>query len=216
MEKVSNVKTHTQYKLADGRRVPGVTTVLGILAKPALIHWAWDLGCKGIDYRKYRDKMASVGTLAHYMVECDLRGDVPELAAYSPEEIALAENCLIKYYEWRRENDLRPLIVEGAFVSEKHGYGGTIDCYGVLNGALTLIDLKTGKGIYPEMITQLAAYHQLLVEHGHEVKAVRILRIGRSEDEGFEEQRKTIAELRKHWKRFRHCLEIYRLNKEIA
>ena len=35
-------QAHTVYKTADGIRVPGVTTVLGVLNKPALIKWAND------------------------------------------------------------------------------------------------------------------------------------------------------------------------------
>ena len=39
---------HTQYKLVDGTKVPSVTTVLGILNKPALVKWANNLGLQGI------------------------------------------------------------------------------------------------------------------------------------------------------------------------
>ena len=57
MAKYSNKsKIHTVYKTKDGIRVPGVTTILGELAKPALIHWAWDLGIKNIDYRVHRQR----------------------------------------------------------------------------------------------------------------------------------------------------------------
>ena len=214
-EKLKKVKVHTQYRMKNGDKVPGVTTVLGVLAKPALIHWAWDLGIQQIDYRKYRDTLADIGTLAHYMVQCDLSGEKPDLATYSPEQIDLAENALIKFYEWRRENTVEPVLIEAALVSEL-GFGGTIDLLALVNGILTLVDFKTSKAIYPEMITQLAAYHYLLGEHGYKPKAVRILRIGRREDEGFEEQRRTPKELSAHWKLFKHCLEIYNLKKQIA
>ena len=30
-------KAHTVYKTADNKRVPGVTTILGVLNKPALV-----------------------------------------------------------------------------------------------------------------------------------------------------------------------------------
>src|SRR5438093_1588565 len=36
--------SHTVYKNAAGKRVPGVTTILGILNKPALLKWAWEQG----------------------------------------------------------------------------------------------------------------------------------------------------------------------------
>ncbi len=214
-EEFKNTKTHTVYRLSDGTRVPGVTTILNVLDKPALIHWAWKLGCDGIDYRKYRDATAEVGTLAHYLVECDLAGTEPDLTAYSQETINKAENCLISYYEWRKDKTVEPILVEEALVSEKYGYGGTCDFYGYINGTLCLADLKTGKAIYPEMIHQLAAYRQLLEENDYPLQGVRILRIGRDETEGFEERVKTKKELKPHWKIFKACLDIYNEKKKI-
>lgn len=214
IEKLKRIKPHTQYRV-NGKRVPGVTTILGILAKPALIHWAWDLGCQGVDYRKYRDKTATIGTLAHYLIECELSGEVPDLEPFSPEEIDKAENCLLKWYQWRDNNDLQPLLVEKALTSKIYKYGGTIDCYGFLNDNLALVDIKTSKAIYPEMVTQLAAYASLLTENGYTVDAVRIIRIGRTEDEGFEDYYKDKKELDPHWEKFYHCRQIYDLNKKI-
>ena len=51
-------RQHTVYKLASGARVPGVTTVLSVLNKPALVPWANKLGLEGIDVRKYVDALA--------------------------------------------------------------------------------------------------------------------------------------------------------------
>jgi len=45
------INIHPAYKDSSGETLPSVTMILNILAKPALIHWAWDLGTKGIDYR---------------------------------------------------------------------------------------------------------------------------------------------------------------------
>ena len=65
-------KAHQQYRLKDGTIVPGVTTPLGILAKPGLVPWAWNLGREGLDYRKVSEKGMDIGSLAHMMIECDL------------------------------------------------------------------------------------------------------------------------------------------------
>ena len=54
----ARAKPHTVYRTADGQRVPGVTTVLGILNKPALIKWANNLGLQGIDSATYVDETA--------------------------------------------------------------------------------------------------------------------------------------------------------------
>lgn len=212
LKKVS--KAHTIYKLADGKRVPGVTTILGVLNKPALVSWANKLGLEGIDSTKYVDESARIGTLAHYLVQCDLTGEIPDLSNYGAFEIDKAENSLLSYYEWKKTKDIVAIKNEMPLVSEEYGYGGTIDCLCTLNGETWLLDFKTGKAIYPEMLTQLAAYMQLLKENGYEVKKARILRIGRDETEGFEER--VITQFEQHWELFKHCLAIYQLQKQIG
>ena len=215
VEKLQNVKAHQRYRLQDGSIVPGVTTVLGILAKPALVKWANNLGLLGIDVNKYVDKLADIGTLAHYLVECDLKNEMPDIDAYSPEEMRIADACLDKYREWKKENEPQPILVEAQMVSEKFKFGGTIDLYCQIGKKLWLVDLKTSKAIYPEMITQLSAYTQLLKENGYKVDATQILRIGRNVEEGFEVQMRTMAQLKPHWKKFKHALSIYQIDKEM-
>ena len=45
-------RVHTVYKTKDGKRVPGVTTILGVINKPALVRWANNLGLQGIDSQR--------------------------------------------------------------------------------------------------------------------------------------------------------------------
>jgi len=77
----------TQKYMIDGKRVPGVTTILGKYKEAGgLIHWAWDLGMQNIDYRKVRDDAADAGTLAHAMVEATIRStDFPKQDGYPPD-----------------------------------------------------------------------------------------------------------------------------------
>jgi len=206
-------RTHTVYKLADGTKVPSVTTVLGILSKPALIHWAWELGTQGLDYRAVRHQAADVGTLAHYLIMCYLKGEEPDTSEYSQKDIDQAENCLIKYWDWLKGHDIEPILVEEPLVSEQYRYGGTIDCLARCNRELWLIDHKTGPAIYPEMFYQLAAYKQLLQETGYEVNDCRILRIGRDEIGDFEER--IAPNLDTAWEIFLRCLDIYTLQKKM-
>jgi hypothetical protein len=179
-----------------------------------LVSWANKLGLEGIDSSKYTDESARIGTLAHYLVECHLTGEKPDTELYSPFEMDKAENALISFYEWQKTKVIIPIENELPLVSEQYGYGGTIDCYCKIEGELWLLDFKTGKAIYPEMLTQLAAYMQLLNENNYPVSKARILRIGRNEEEGFEER--VILNFDKHWELFKHCLEIYKLQKELS
>jgi len=206
-------KAHTIYKTEDGVRVPGVTTILGILNKPALIKWANNLGLKGIDSNKYRDEMADIGTLAHQMIVDYFNKVETDTSEYSEKQIDLAENCLLSFWNWERGHKIEVIMAEKQLVSTEYGFGGTIDCYCALDDQPTLLDFKTGKAIYPEMLYQLAAYKQLLAENGHLVEVVRILRIGRDTDEGFEER--LVADTSNHLELFKHCLSIYNLQKSI-
>jgi hypothetical protein len=209
----TKTKAHIVYKLNNGERVPSVTTVLGILDKPALIQWAWSLGMKGEDYQKVRDNAADIGTLAHGMVMAHLTGTEFDKSEYSPADVDKAENSLIKYWDWEKGHKIEIIAVEKPMVSEVYKFGGTIDCLAMVDGDLTLIDHKTGKAIYSEMFYQLAAYKQLLAENGQQIANARILRIGRDDTEGFEERQ--MIDLDRHFELFKHCLSIYRLQAEL-
>jgi len=211
IEDLAGTKAHQRYRLMDGTIVPGVTTIVGILNKPALVTWANKLGLEGIDVNKYVDKTAVIGTLAHYLVQCYLSNSKPSLDEYPPDVIDRAENSLIKFWEWEKNHAIEPLKLEEQLVSEKHKYGGTIDCLCRLNGKLTLIDFKTGKAIFDEMIIQVSAYRQLLIESGFKVEQVHILRIGRDQREGFEDRLISNGFLDIQWEIFKHLLEIYYL-----
>jgi len=213
---ITRTQVHTVYRLANGTRVPSVTTVLGVLAKPALIHWAWECGCQGEDYRKVRGAAAQVGTIAHYLIMCHLKGIEPELGEYAPEDVSLAENCVLSYFEWEKGHSMEPVLVEQPLVHEQMEYGGTIDCLAMLDGSLTLIDFKTGKAIYREMVYQLAAYMRLLEENGYKPEAARILRIGRTEDENFEDRLIGVTEQVAGWRVFTLAREIYGVEKRIS
>jgi len=207
-------RAHTIYKLDDGTRIPGVTTILNsVLNKPALVAWANRLGLQGIDSSKYRDEMADIGTLAHQMIVDYFNKVETDTTDYSENQIDLAENCLLSFWEWEKGHKIEVIMAEKQLISKEYNFGGTIDCFCKLDGQWTLLDFKTGKAIYPEMFYQLAAYEQLLAENGRLIEVTRILRIGRDKDEGFEEQ--LVADTTKHFELFKHCLAIYNLKKDI-
>lgn len=206
-------KAHTVYKLHDGTRVPGATTITGLLNKPYLIKWANNLGLDGIDSSKYVDEAAKAGTLAHALVLEHLTGEKVDLTQYTAQQIDLAENSILSFFEWEKRHKIEPIFCEKPLVSEKMRYGGTLDCFAYVNGEPELIDFKTGKAVYEEYFVQTAAYRKLLEEEGIEVSRIRILRIGRDETEGFEER--VITDSRKYFEIFEHLLGIYYLKKEL-
>ena len=213
-------KSHTSYYTKAGIRVPGVTTITGVMDKPALVRWANNLGLQGIDSSKYVDELASVGTLAHYMIECRITGQEAVLDDYAPSQIRAATIPYQKFLDWAKAKNLQKndfVVSEGQLVSEKHLFGGTIDICAVVNGRATLIDIKTAKGIFGEHKSQVAGGYRILCEeHGYGVEDILILRIGRSEAEGFEEVRIGKEESDLHVKRFLICRELYAINQKIG
>ena len=211
-DRLARVKPHTRYKV-DGKRVPSVTTITGLLAKPALVKWSNRLGLQGIDSAKYLAKTASIGTLAHHMVEFHLQGEEPVLYSYSLEAIEAAGNSLVAYLDWERRHEVEVIWTEKALVSSEYRYGGTIDAYLWLDGKRALVDFKTSKALYPEHFVQVAAYEYLMMENGYKVNEVWILRIGRAEGGGFEDKR--ILDTSRHFELFLHLRQVYELQKAI-
>jgi len=211
-------KAHTVYKTEDGTRVPGVTTITGLLNKPAMIHAAWELGMKGVNYREYWDALANVGTVAHRMILEDLRGgkvDKSFLSSYSADVITLSENSFASYLAWKAANKIEPVFFETALVSELFRYGGTADLLGYVNDKLTLVDFKTG-GIYPEHFIQLAGYSALVNEKRPALGLIEkyiLLGIPRKAGETFEV--KTKDSLVAEWDVFQNLLQAYRRMKEF-
>ena len=213
------------YRTKNGKRVKGVTTILGIMAKPALIYWGYSQGLEnytrvteqvssilsddcGQDeklglvqntlqdfqvgglYDK-RDKAADAGTLAHALIEADLKGlEMPTGAGLSKEIREKADGCYLAFLEWKDTTKFKMVYSELPLVSEVHGFGGCLDIGGETR-APELIDLKTSKDIYWNMWCQLAGYGILWNENKPEtpLQGYNILCI--KPDGGFAHERKT-------------------------
>lgn len=212
-------KAHTIYRTKDGTRVPSVTTLTGVMDKPALVKWANNLGLQGIDSTKYVDALATAGTLAHYMVECSVMGeerDPDYMREFSPIDVDRAETSLIKFEEWKAKHTIKLLGHEEELVSEVHKFGGKIDLLLELDGAVTLVDIKTAKALYgpgDDKWAQLAGYWVLCEEAGKCLANAAILRIGREPAEGFEyvEMPNVDAQIR----RFFICQDLYKVQQEL-
>jgi len=184
-------KAKQKYRSESGEILPGVTTITRMLGwdKQVLINWANRKGLEGIDTNKYVDDKADIGTLAHKMVTDSLLGKETDTDDYSKNQITLATNSAKSWFNWARGKKIKPILIEKPLVSEQLGYGGTLDIFAEVDKANELIDLKTGNGIYDEMVIQTSAYENLLFEHGHTIAKTRILNIPRSEGESFFERK---------------------------
>jgi hypothetical protein len=216
MAKNEKTRVHTQYKDKNGVLLPGVTTIIGILAKPALIAWAYNCGLKGIDYRKVRDESADTGSLAHYLLLCKFQGVTPDVTDYTPAQLDKANNSLKSFFAWSETNEIKPIFVEKPLISETYGFGGTLDLYGLRtkDNANILVDFKTGKALYAEYNIQCAAYGQLIYEAtGKWPDKTLILRINTGANDDFEV--KTVERIDKYFDLFRHLLRVYELQRDL-
>jgi hypothetical protein len=221
--KLERNKEHQKYFLSDGTQVPGGSTICKIGDDPAaLIHWAWNLGKEGKDYRKERDKAADIGTIAHFMIECMLNNQVADLSDYTQEECEKALVCYGKFLDWWEDQDLEVVATEIQLVHNAVRYGGTIDLIAKRkNGEHLLLDFKTSKKISDGYWRQCAGYAQLwnsnnldAVFHenagGHYPKWITnhaIVRIGKQDENDFEVVWR--EDLSNEWNVFQKQVDLY-------
>lgn len=184
IEAAPHAKAHQTYHDVEGNRLPGVTTVLNVMGKPFLIPWANKLGLEGYEVGPYTAAQAKVGTISHALIEAELRGELLAIADYEPNEVDRARNVLRSFQAWRADKLIEPIILEEGLVST-HGYGGTIDFYGRVDGLCGVIDFKSSNDIYDEQKIQVCTYAQLLLENDHRVDFAMLLRMPRTDDADF-------------------------------
>lgn len=187
---IDRTKQHTVYRAADGTRVPGVTTVLGILDKPALLAWAHKMGLEGKDFRKVTSEAADIGTVAHALCEAYLTNRELDQTNIAPDIMDRAENAYLKFLDWFDSQRLLCEASELVMVSESLRVGGTADLIALRrhDEKRLLVDLKTCKGIYREQKIQACAYAGIFEEThpGQRIDEVWIVRIGKEEEGDFE------------------------------
>lgn len=218
MEKVKYepCKTHQRYKTKAGDVVPGCSTICKIGDDPGgLIHWAWQLGCDGQDYKKTRDAAATAGTLSHWMMECYIKGVEPDLSEFSPAMVSIAESQFIKILDWWKDNECKLIASEMQLVSNQFRFGGTFDILCDSKKGVMLADIKTCKALYPSNWFQIAGLNQLIIEN-ELPKPVRfaIIRTGQTDNvDDFETPEK--SNMRPFWNVFESQLNLYWAKKKI-
>lgn len=175
-------KSHRYF--FDGKPVPAVTTILGRLAKPALIQWAADCAVEHMAavlespagflmssipgeleaarkaHAKIRDAAGDVGTFIHDYARRRLAGEQVVVAdADEPTRKAIDA-----FEKWRSEREIVPIALERRVFSKAEWYAGTCDFFGHIDGRLSILDFKTGKGIYDEFWLQTSGYKHALAE----------------------------------------------------
>lgn len=210
-----------QYKNAEGKRVSGVTTIIGANLgwnKQALMYWANQMGLDGKNHREVAEKEADAGTLGHAMIEADIK-QKPFPTGYREDITAKADTCYINFLEWKEAIHFKPINTEIHLVSEKHQYGATPDCIAEIKGKTSLFDWKTGSGLYTDHLIQLAAYANVIEEvyssqDGHPFSnlsgGIYLLRIGKEDASWHWHWWDALPEA---WEAFEYLLGLHKLQK---
>lgn len=209
------------YKNAKGNRIPGVTTVIGGNLgwnKQQLMWWAWNEGINGRQFRETSQHAADIGTIAHAMVEHELKGTdwrvAVDLRTVTDEMVEKAMNAYKAWKEWAQLVDFKLMKSEVSLVSERYQFGGTIDLALVKNRS-TITDIKTSNGVYPDHKIQIAAYGVLWNENfpDEQVNDYYLLRLDKK-DGGFAYY--YWPDMSDAWRAFEYLLGLHGLKKQIA
>lgn len=114
---------------------------------------------------------AERGTAVHSATEClDKLGTVSVEEEYRP--------YIEAYAAFRREHDVKWELIEHATYHPAHRYAGTIDRYGMVDGFITLLDIKTTYRVYkPLCSASLNLYRMMLEARGKGVERLLILHL---------------------------------------
>lgn len=173
--------------------IPSVTSICGVLDKPALIPraiWLYkqfllnagevitpamvEQGAK--EWRRVSQEATAIGTLVHDYCEAFATGRPCEMPT-DPQAINGVQAFLSRF----NDHNIKFLENERFIYSMEHGYCGKFDTIVEVNSKRYLVDFKTSKDFYPmEMGMQLAAYRFAYEEEtGEKLDWQFILRFGK-------------------------------------
>ena len=221
--------------MLDGKALTGCTTVLSVIAKPALIPWAVktcaDFILKALEdkkeitpsvveeakkqHRLTKEKAGDWGTEVHSWVErwimAQIVGDKSQ-EPHRPENDLKWQACQ-HFVKWATDNKVTFKESEKNVYSEKMWLGGIVDVVCEIDGKTWIADIKTGSGIYPEHFWQMAAYDMCLEEMGLYPEMTGHIVLNLKKDGTFDERRSVSNEDNKQ--AFKAALTIYRVQEKI-
>lgn len=183
---------HAYY--LDGKKLTGVTTILGVIAKPMLIGWAANMACDYIENKWKSSEVTSVeatqlfewikeARTAHTKKKVDAGSKGKEvhaiienlikIAIYQTKGVIQLEdvsgavrlNDQVRHFvAWATENKVKFIASEEKVFSRELFVGGTIDFICEIDGETWIGDIKTSSAIYPEHFFQTAGYQKLLAD----------------------------------------------------
>lgn len=110
-------------------------------------------------HRRTMKSAQQIGTEAHALIEWKNRRALGETVGPAPAVSDGAAVAVMSFEDWAKAAQLKPVAVESVVYSTHYKYAGTFDLVAEINdGALVMIDFKTGKNIYTEALLQNVMY----------------------------------------------------------
>lgn len=209
----------------------GVTTVLGVIAKPALIQWAANMavdfiksGSKGLTtfdkdftalceearkaHTKKRDAAADIGKTVHSAIEEWVKNKT------EPTLDAQGMKMFNNFKQWVSDNKVKFLENEKHLYSEKLFLAGICDALVEIDGQKWIYDWKTGgTRVYAEAFFQMGGYNILLEEMGEAGDITGYGVLGIFKDGTVEEKRSVSNEENKE--AFMSAYKLYKIQQKI-
>jgi hypothetical protein len=151
--------------------------------------------------REIMENAARRGTAVHHLIEGKTEGQL----AVQEGDMESVRPMYESFLKWAADRNFKPVANEIPIWSDKHGYKGTLDCIGWVDGRLELIDWKTSNSIRLGYRCQTAAYwygfkesanvpgvYSSLNVQGEVLQGIRIVRFGGRSDK--ETQLKDLVE----------------------
>ena len=229
-----NEKGHLHELLVDGtwKALTGCTTVLSILAKPALIQWSANEAVKYIEenitlqsetwpelfkeaktaHRRKKEEAGQKGTDIHFEVEKLVKGSIEAWGGIIDPDTKSEIPQVQHFIDWAVKNKVKFMESEKNVYSKKLWLGGILDLIVEIDSKLWIADIKTGSGNYADAFWQMAGYELMMTEMGYpELAGSIVLNLKKTGE--FEEKRSVSNEDAK--KGFLACLEIYRIQEKF-
>lgn len=207
-----------------GAPVPGVTSILKVIDKPALMPWAigvtrdyWleQVSAGRTDYAKIHKESWNASKKVS-KTAADIGKNVHAYAEAYFKKLALpalltdeAKRGVAAFHKWLDAHKVVVKASERTVFSKEYYYAGTCDFVAEIDGTLAVGDIKTSSGIYPEMLMQTAAYQHALQEE----KAMQfdVRWIVRFDKKTGEFEAKPFRDFDLDFKGFKAALELHRI-----
>lgn len=208
-------------------RYPGVTGILSVIAKPALIPWAKKEALSSVEsalMERLNGKKSARIALNKAWIQSiledakqrpeQIKDEAADLGSQVhtfidliihgeepekiPDEISAPVNA---FKNWWKSSGIELVMGDTLVASIQYKYGGSLDALGYKDGRFIILDFKTSNAIYSEYALQVAAYGQAFLEtYGMECKEAIIVRFSKNQPVEFE--KKEVADLKQSFEAF--------------